>query len=73
MLILLALNYSLRLVNRKSVVDIHFIDVSRGLLKDVMLLKVNEDNIRLRNEDKIIILNKSQVLKIEMKIPKEDL
>lgn len=35
------------------------------------ILKVNEDNIRLRIDNKIVILNKGEVLKIEMQIPEK--
>ena len=60
--LLLAFNYSLTLVKLPKV-DIHFIN-SREPLIGSTLLKINDDNIRLRDGDKVIILNKSQVLKV---------
>lgn len=38
--------------------------------RDILILKVNDDNIRLRQENRIIILNKSRVEKIELVIDK---
>ena len=64
--ILLALSYSLRLL-KLSKVDVYLIGLQEPL-RDLVLLKTNDDNIRLREKDKVVILNKSQVLKIEIKI-----
>jgi hypothetical protein len=66
-----ALNFSLRKVIDIVPVDVHFIDKSRESLKGVRILKVNEDNVRIRIENKILILNKSEVLSIEMPIPEK--
>jgi len=66
-LIFLAFIHSLRSY-KKQHASVYFID-SRPPLLNVFILKVNPDNIRLRDGNKIIILNKSQVLYIEVKLP----
>lgn len=73
-LMLLAMNFSLKRFMRGTgilPVNIYFIDSKRAILEGVRVLKVNEDNIRLRVENKILILNKSEVSKIEMVLPEE--
>ena len=72
-LIVLALIYSLRRMMKQERVgvDIHFVDRSRKPLKNVIILKVNDDNIRLRHGDTVMIINKDQVLKLEMVVPKK--
>lgn len=64
-----AFQLSLRKLDDIAPVDIYFIDKEREPIFQVMVLKVNEDNIRIRQADTIVIINKSEVLKIEMKIP----
>lgn len=72
-LLQLATNFSLRKFNERVGTDIYFIDDSRETIRDALILKVNEDNIRIRVQNKIMILNKSEVFKIEFSIPKEKL
>ena len=64
--ILIALTYSLS-VTKLLKVTIYFIGSTHPLSK-VLLLKVNEDNIRIRDKNKVVILNKDQILKIEQEI-----
>jgi hypothetical protein len=52
-------------------VDIYFVDKTIEPLTGVTTRKVNDDNIRARVGDKMLIINKSQILKIEMKIPEK--
>lgn len=59
----MALNYSLRLT-KLSKVDVYLLGAPEPM-RGLDLLKLNEDNLRLRDGNKIIILNKDQVLKIE--------
>lgn len=68
-----AVQYSLNKVKDISPVDVYFLNGNTEPLQGVHVLKINDDNIRIRSEDKIIILNKDQVLKIEMKIPEKHL
>jgi hypothetical protein len=73
--ILLALNFSLKKFTKGdniTLASIYFIGKKKPLT-NVRILKVNEDNVRIRVEDKIIILNKTEVSKIEMVIPEKDL
>ncbi|MCX6717157.1 MAG: hypothetical protein NTU76_00585 [Candidatus Taylorbacteria bacterium] len=68
--------YSLN-ISKLQKVNVYFINPSIRTLKNVTLLKVNSDNIKLRDGEKLIILNKSIVLKIESVImpktvPKEE-
>lgn len=49
-------------------VDIHFNDGGSSM-EGVWILKVNEDNIRVRAGDSIVLLNKDQVRDIVMKVP----
>jgi len=62
----LALNFSLR-TGGLPIVDIYLIKRGKPI-KDVMLLKVNDDNVRFRDGDRVIILNKDQILKIKFAI-----
>jgi MFS family permease len=62
----MASNNTLR-TNRPPKVDISLIS-NMEPMRDLILLKINNDNIRLRDGGKIIILNKAQVLKIDLKI-----
>ena len=64
--IILALNYSQR-TYRPLLVNIYLIGEIEPL-KDVLLLKANDDNLRLRQNNKVIILNKSRVEKTEISI-----
>lgn len=68
--ILLAHNFSLKksIKGKIVLVDIYFKDANKEMIKGAVILKYNEDNIRVRLEDKIIILNKNEVFKIEMVI-----
>jgi hypothetical protein len=62
-LLFMAMNYSLRLTKLPKV-DVYLINTPEPM-KGLDLLKMNEDNLRLRDGNKIIILNINQVLKIE--------
>jgi hypothetical protein len=72
-LIQLAFNFSLRKMENQVPVAVYFVDESRKPLENVLIHKVNNDNIRLRHDDSIVIVNKNQVLKIVMAIPDKDL
>ena len=50
-------------------VDLYFIDEIREPLIGIRILKINEDNIRARVGDKIMIINKDTVLRIEHDVP----
>lgn len=62
----LALNYSLRNTSLPRV-DVHLVD-SKKPLQDLILLKVNSDNIRFRDKEKIILMERSRIAKIEIAI-----
>ncbi|MFA5742608.1 MAG: hypothetical protein WCX77_01195 [Candidatus Paceibacterota bacterium] len=62
--ILIALFYSLRR-NRPRKADIIFINRERSLF-DVLLLKVNNDNVRIKQKEKVSIINKDQIERIEL-------
>lgn len=62
-LILLALNYSLSKY-KPMMADIYFTNGNEPLI-NMEILKINSDNIRLRKDNKIIILSKHLVSKIE--------
>lgn len=70
-LISLASIYSMRNMMRRERVDVtvHFVNERRGPLTSAMILKVNEDNIRLRHENSVLIINKNEILKIEIPVP----
>jgi hypothetical protein len=67
----LAYGYSLQQMKDLVPVDIHFMDKERAPLVEVMILKFNEDNVRVRVENIIYIINKSEIFTIQMKIPKK--
>jgi hypothetical protein len=70
-LIQMAYNFSLRKLKRRTGVDIYFTDNSESL-KDVIILKVNPDNIRLRTHDHhVFIINKSLIAKIDQLVPED--
>ena len=71
----LAFNSSIKLSekNKRVPVDILFKDSTRTTLKQVIVLKYNKDNIRVRTDEKIIFLNKSEVFSVEMIIPENSL
>jgi hypothetical protein len=64
-----ALNFSYKRLKEITPVEIHFVDNKEKPILNARILKVNDDNIRLRVENKVIILNKNIVSKIEMVIP----
>ncbi len=64
-----ATKYSYKSVRDVALMNIYFKDVSIEPLISVQVLKINDDNIRIRTEDHIFLLNKNEVLKVEMKIP----
>lgn len=66
-----AFQYSLRKLEDSEPVTIHFVDKVREPIQNAKILKVNDDNIRARVDDTILILNKSEVFKIEMRIPEK--
>jgi len=51
-------------IAKKIMVDIYFTD-GREPLKAVTLLRINDDNIRVRNTERVVLLNKSLVSRIE--------
>lgn len=69
--ILLALNFSLKKILRQGItpVNVYFTDNQRDPLINVNILKMNPDNIRIREGDRVIFLNKNEVLKTEMVLP----
>ena len=66
--ILIAIIYSLKKY-RPQKANIYLTGEAEPI-RDVLILKVNDDNIRFRQEDRIIILYKSRVEKIELVIVK---
>ncbi len=68
--IFFALNYSFRRTKLPTV-DIYFTDGKKKPLLRVMLIKVSEDTVRVRSGEKIILVNKNQVLKIEIPLDKK--
>ncbi|MGC9611034.1 MAG: hypothetical protein ABSE68_02330 [Minisyncoccia bacterium] len=59
----LAWKYSLS-TTRLPEVDIYFMG-SDEPLRGVLLLKINDDNVRVRDGNKVIVLNKSQIKRME--------
>lgn len=72
-LIFAALNFSYKRLRNIVFVEIYFADPTQKTISNARILKMNEDNIRLRAGNKIIIVNKSLVSRIEMSIPPETL
>ncbi len=72
-LIFAALNFSYKRLKGLVLVEIHFADKTQETILNARILKKNDDNIRLRADNKIIIVNKSLVSRIEMPIPPETL
>jgi hypothetical protein len=68
-LIFMALNYSLMRI-RLPQVDILFAN-GDDHIRDVTLIKVSDDDIRIRKEDQIMIVNRSQVKQIDFYPPKQ--
>jgi len=68
-LTLMAASLSMRKMEER-LVDVYFVNREREAIKNAMVLKVNVDNVRLRVEDTIMIINKSEIFKLEMPIPK---
>ncbi|MFZ2253342.1 MAG: hypothetical protein WAW13_04210 [Minisyncoccia bacterium] len=68
-----ATKYSYKSVGDVALMNIYFKDTSIEPLISVQVLKINDDNIRIRNEDHIFLLNKNEVLKVEMKIAESSL
>lgn len=66
-----AFGYSLRKMKDIVPVDIHFVDKTREPLLGARILKFNDDNVRARVNDTIYIINKSEILMTEMKIPEK--
>ena len=66
----LAINYSLRRTELPKV-DIYFIDAKKEPLLQVLLIKITEDTVRVRVGDKIFLVNKSQILRIEIPVDKK--
>ncbi len=69
-LIFLAINYSFRRTELPKV-DIHFIDHKKDSLLGVLLIKVTDDSIRVRSGDTIFLVNRNQVLRIEIPVDKK--
>ena len=59
----IALNYLL-MRHRLPIVNIHFVS-KRKALDDVLLLKLNPDTVRVRNDDRVLIINRNTVSEIE--------
>jgi|GEM_PF-2177994 hypothetical protein len=64
-----AYGYSLKKLKDIVPVDVYFTDEKNEPLQGVRILKINDDNIRIRSNNKTLIINKGEVLKIEMKTP----
>lgn len=64
-----AFQLSLRKLNEIAPINIYFTDKDREPICGAQVLKYNDDNIRVRVENKILILNKAEVHTIEMQIP----
>jgi len=57
-----------------SIADIYFINSSKKQpIKKCRVLKVNDDNVRILKNNVAMVINKSQIFKIEEKINKENL
>jgi hypothetical protein len=70
-LTLIAVVYSLSKI-KLSQVDLIFINKERSIL-GATLLKVNKDNVRIKKGEKIVIVNKDQIEKIEfLPLPTEN-
>ena len=72
---LLGLAIFLSLKNENiSIADIYFIDSSKKQsIKECRVLKVNDDNVKIIKNNTAMIINKSQILRIEEKINKKNL
>ena len=68
--VFMALIYSLMRI-RLPQVDIFFANGDEPIL-DATLIKVSDDDVRVRKENKIIIVNKSHVQKIDFYLPKQN-
>ncbi len=68
-----AFGYSLRKIKDITPVDIYFVDKDREPLIGARVLKFNDDNVRIRVEDTIYIINKNEILMTKMKIPEKSL
>lgn len=67
--IFVAVQYSYSLQKFKlPIVTIHFTSTERGPVVNARLLKINEDYVRVRNEDKVLLINKNLVSEIEFVI-----
>jgi hypothetical protein len=64
--IFMAINYSLR-TQRLAKADIYTLGNPEPM-RDVTLLKINDDNVRFRDGDTVVLFNKSQILKIEQRL-----
>jgi hypothetical protein len=72
LLVLLALIYSMRNDERVGI-DIYFVDETKPPLTNMLVLKVNDDNIRVRGDGIVYVLNKNQVLKMVQVVPEKHL
>lgn len=62
-LIFAALNYSLRRLQLPQI-NIFFVN-NTDPVKNVILLKINDDNVRIKNGEQVTIINRDQIKKIE--------
>ena len=68
-----AFGYSMRKIKDIAPVDVHFVDKDREPIRGARILKFNDDNVRIRANDTIYIINKNEILMTEMKIPEKSL
>lgn len=69
----LAYNSSLKKAIKDEIVpvDIYLRNQNNEVLREVIILKYNPDNLRIRKDNKVIILNKDEISKIEMIVPEK--
>ncbi|MGB2580328.1 MAG: hypothetical protein WBC83_01405 [Minisyncoccia bacterium] len=66
----IALFSSLRQIRKLPKADIYLIGMPEPI-KSVTLLKVTDDSVRTRNKGVVTVYNKNQVLKLDVKLPKD--
>ena len=63
-----ALSFSLKRIEKIAPTLIHFKNQDVDPVEVDRILKINDDNIRARVGDAVVIINKDEVLKVEMKV-----
>lgn len=66
----IALFSSLRQIKKLPKADIYLIGIDEPI-KNATLLKVTDDSVRTRNKDVVTVYNKNQVLRLDIKLPKD--